>query len=508
MDRRRFLSLSLASLTLTGCGGGSGGSDNTTSVTVPNVDTSDTSIAWSELADQLDGGIILQETQGYNNARLVFNVRYDHVMPQAIVRCQTSEDVINTLAFVQENNLAVTPRCGGHGYAGYSTTDGVVIDLTPMDSIEINGNTATIGAGARLVDVYDQLSAAGVGIPLGSCLSVGISGLTLGGGIGVIDRAYGLTCDNLLAVDMITADGRSITCSADQEPELFWALKGGGGGNFGVATSFTFATHATSDITVCEAYYSFDDFAEVMFHWQQLAASWPNEMWAQIIPNWTTGSPTVFVRAFCLNARAQAEQLWDAFIQGISATPISNQVSTDSYRNTMLGNCENSIPACHISTQFPDGQMSRSAFAASSDYFDQTLPEDAINTLIAYIEQSIEDGNYGMIIFNTMAGAIADVAPTDSAFVHRNSLLSAEYYSPLAITASDQRIDETQEWKNSFRQLMSPWSSGGAYVNYIDPLIENWQQAYYGENYPQLQNVKSQFDPQGVFNLPQGIEPL
>jgi FAD/FMN-containing dehydrogenase len=275
MERRRFLELSLGTLVLTGCGnGGSGSTVNSNSSAISSAASSSsssvsaTSLEWQALAKKLTGTLILPTDKNYNNARVVYNSRFDHIKPQAIVQCATAEDVIAALTSAKTLNIPVVPRGGSHGYAGYSTTTGMVIDVSPMNSISLGVGTATIGAGARLVDVYDQLTVQGVAIPAGSCESVGIAGLTMGGGIGIVDRAYGLTCDNLLTADVVLADGTFVTCSSTHEADLFWALRGGGGGNFGIVTSFTFKTHTTSDITLLEAYFPFNDFEKVMAAWQ------------------------------------------------------------------------------------------------------------------------------------------------------------------------------------------------------------------------------------------------
>jgi len=509
MDRRRFLGLSAFSMAFSGCGGDS----NTKSsivVTAPApivpVNSSVAESEWLQLIDDLEGKVTLpNEGRIYDNARLVFNKRFDHIYPEGIVHCANELDIKTALSFVKRNNLHVTSRCGGHGYTGNSTTTGLVLDLTSINTITAAQGTVTIGGGAILVDIYDQLTAQGLGIPLGSCLSVGIAGLTLGGGIGVIDRAYGLTCDNLLSAEVITADGEKIICSATQEPDLFWALRGGGGGNFGIVSNFTFSTHATKDITVFEAYYAFDDFETVMAQWQLLSQEWPNEMWAQVIPNWMNGVTTVYIRAFCLNTLSEATQYWQIFLNSIDATPTSNTVSTDTYRNVMLGTCEKTIAACHLVGQLSQGTMPRSAFAASSDFFHEIIPPTGIQALKAFIEKSKNDGKLGMIIINTMAGAIDDFSQNDTAFIHRNAVFSAEYYTYLSTNVSNESIDQTQIWQNSFREIMAPWSSGGAYVNYLDTYIQDWQQAYYGDNYTKLTQIKRQFDPEGIFTTSQGI---
>ncbi|NQZ21617.1 MAG: FAD-binding oxidoreductase [Colwellia sp.] len=506
MDRRRFLEISAFSIFFSGCGGHS--ASNLAPAPIPPVSSNVAASEWQQLTADLTGKLTLPN-QGsvYQKARLVFSTRFDHIYPEAIVHCANEVDIITALSFVQRNNLHVTSRCGGHGYTGNSTTTGLVLDLTLLNTITISNGTVTIGGGARLVDVYDQLTARGVAIPLGSCLSVGISGLTLGGGIGVVDRAYGLTCDNLLSAEVITADGTKVTCSATQEPDLYWALRGGGGGNFAIVSNFTFKTHATKDITVFEASYAFADFEAVMAQWQTLSQAWPNEMWAQVIPNWMNSTATVSIRAFCLNTVAQARPYWQLFINSINAVANSTSVSTNTYRNVMLGTCENTIAACHLSSQFPQGTMPRSAFAASSDFFHQTVPPLGIQTLKTFIEESIANSNLGMIIFNTMGGAIDELSQSDTAFIHRNALFSAEYYTYLPTNSSNDTIDQSQKWQNSFRDVMAPWSSGGAYVNYLDAYIEDWQQAYYGDNYTKLAQVKRKYDQDRIFTMLQGVEP-
>lgn len=259
MDRRRFLELSggASAALLAGCGGA--GSSGSPSTAVPPADTG---LNWSSLAASLGGQLLRPGDSTYAAASLLANMRFDGTKPAAIIKCNSVEDVRTGLAFVRNNKLAVTPRSGGHSWAGTSTTTGVVLNVTPMNAIQVNANgTAKVGAGARLAEVYDRLIANGVCIPSGTCLTVGIAGITMGGGIGILDRQFGLTCDNLLAAEVVTADGRLINCDATTEPELFWALRGGGGGNFGVATSFTFKTHRIEDISVARADFRFQDFA-------------------------------------------------------------------------------------------------------------------------------------------------------------------------------------------------------------------------------------------------------
>ncbi|RJE78189.1 hypothetical protein BGP78_05730 [Pseudoalteromonas sp. MSK9-3] len=512
MDRRQFLGFSAVSAFLTACGGGSAGSKIASSSVVevppaPTVVSKLSAEQWQGLSEQLNGELILPtNVVDYSQERLVFHTRFDHIYPQAVAKCRTTDDVIAVLSFVKQHDLHIVPRSGRHGYAGYSTTEGVVLDVSQLNSISIDDGYATIGAGARLVNIYDQLTNQSVCIPAGTCLSVGIAGLTLGGGFSVIGRAHGLTCDVLESAQIVTAQGELLTCNNNENSDLFWALRGGGGGNFGIVTSFVFRTHKTQDINVFEASFSFNDFEQLMSKWQVLAQSWPDEMWAQCLPNWINGSVRVTVRAFCLNQADEARSYWEQFIAAVHTSPLSNNESTESYRDIMLGNCVNNIPSCHLSVQSAGGRMQRSAFGASSDFFEGIIPPSGIKTLKGFIEKSINEGKYGMIIFNLLGGAIKHTEVTETAYPHRRANISAEYYAPINISSTNEQIDETQKWQNQFREIMAPWSTGGAYVNYMDPLILDWQQAYYAGNYYQLQKIKSKYDPEEMFNFTQSVE--
>ena len=196
--------------------------------------------AWQELADAIAGDVVRPGTPGYDVLRRPAIPRFDDVRPAAVVLCDGPEDVAATLALARSAGLPVAVRSGGHCFAGRSTTEGVVIDVSPLDRSRSRATRATIGAGARLGDVYDALDAHGLTIAGGCGPTVGIAGLTLGGGLGILGRLHGLTSDRLRAAEVVLADGRLVSCDADAEADLFWALRGAGGGRFGVVTSLVF----------------------------------------------------------------------------------------------------------------------------------------------------------------------------------------------------------------------------------------------------------------------------
>ncbi|WP_169730233.1 FAD-binding oxidoreductase [Chitinimonas koreensis] len=503
LDRRRFLGLAgaMAASALYGCGGGGDAAPAPTPNPTP-VPTPQPGLDWSGLSRRLSGRLILPADADYGLAAPVVNMRFDAVRPQAIARCASAADVAEVLAFVRANGLAVTPRCGGHGFGGYSTGTGVVIDVGPMNAIRVDAGTATIGAGAKLADVYDQLIGQGVAIPSGTCPSVGIAGITLGGGIGLVDRAYGLTCDNLLAAQVVTADGRLLDCDATREPELFWALRGGGGGNFGVVTAFTFKTHPTRDLTQFEATFRFDDAARVLAAWQAWPDGLPDAIWSYLIFSFfnPASAPVLQLSGVCIGTPDELAPHWARLLATIGAAPLGSNVVQRSYRDTMLAMCGGrTVSQCHMPGQTPDGQLQRYPFASSSDFFDRPLPAAGIEALLQAIRSAQAGGIGGQILLDAMGGALGRVAPDATAFPHRAALFSAEYYMNAALAGP------APTWSNGMRATMRPWSSGGAYVNYIDPLIADWPAAYYGANYARLVQVKAQYDPSEVFRGPQHI---
>ncbi|MGW4794448.1 FAD-binding oxidoreductase, partial [Nonomuraea sp. NPDC004297] len=289
---------------------------------------------WAVLRGRLAGTLVLPGDAGYAAARRLYNPAYDHIRPQAVAYCAGAADVSACLAFARASGVPVTSRSGGHSYAGWSTGTGLVIDVSRMNAVAHSGGRATVGAGARLIDVYDRLARRGVSIPAGTCPTVGIAGLTLGGGIGVVSRKYGLTCDVLESVRLVTADGRVLTCDAGHHAGLYWACRGGGGGNFGVAVSFTFRTHPASDLTVFFLRWPWARAGAAVRAWQSWAPSAPDELWSSLRLGRGTGGLEVEVTGVHTGSRAEAERLLAPFA-GKAGRPSSRSVRTVSYLDAM-----------------------------------------------------------------------------------------------------------------------------------------------------------------------------
>jgi len=504
LDRRRFIAAagSATALGVTGCGG-AGGSSAAPAPPAPPTTGPD----WDSLSSLMTGTVVLPADSSFALAAPVFNAVYDGTVPQALVRCATTQDVALALAFAHENSLPLTVRSGGHGYTGNSTTTGMVIDVGPMATIAVGSGTATIGAGAKLVDIYDQLSNQGVCIPSGSCPTIGIAGIAQGGGIGVVDRAYGLTCDSLVSAEVVLADGSVVTADADTHADLFWALRGGGGGNFGIVTSMTFNTFPTSDLTNFFADFAWADAAAVLAAWQAWPQALPDTVWSGMVLGTSSPTPVIQMSGMFIGSDTDFAPIWAQFLAAAGVTPTSYSVQVQSFHDAILASCSGeTISQCHLASETSDGEVARASFVASSDFFDTALPSAGIQALLAAVDAQQGSGEV-IVIMDLMGGAINRVAPDATAFVHRDAIFSAQYYISGPVGLAPAQVAAAQAIVSGLRATMSTWSSGEAYQNYLDPSLANWQQAYYGANYARLVQVKAAYDPTQVFNLAQGIPP-
>ncbi len=469
---------------------------------------------WAALAKDLSGSLVRPGEAGYTTAKELFDPRFDSLHPAGIAYCRDPHDVTTCLAFVRKYGVPVAARCGGHSYAGWSSTSGLIVDVTKMAGVTVSGNTATVGAGTRLIDFYNGLSAHGRAVPGGSCATVGIAGLTLGGGIGVVARAYGLTSDNVRSLQVVTADGQVRTCDSSSNPDLYWACRGGGGGNFGVVTSFTFTTHPAGQIVLFFLSWPWSQAARVISAWQSWAPHAPDELWSNLHLAAAPGGsiPSIQVGGTYLGsvsaAHAQLEKLYAAAGSG----PSSSFLQSTSWLHAMLveaGCASYTVNECHLPTQNPQGRLSRASEYAKSDFFTKPLTSQAIGTLLSGVESlqrvSGASGGSGGIAFDALGGAVNRVAPGATAFVHRDALFGAQYTTGWPVGSPSAGVDRQHAWLRAFWQSMRPYASGQAYQNYVDPDLTNWRQAYYGANYARLAKIKASYDPHRVFTFPQAI---
>nr|WSW67868.1 FAD-binding oxidoreductase [Streptomyces sp. NBC_00995] len=468
---------------------------------------------WPALAGNLSGSLVRPDDAAYPTARQLYNTRYDSQKPAAVAYVRHEADVRECLAFARRSSVPVAIRSGGHSYGGWSSGDGkLVIDVSSLDRVDRNG---TIGAGARLLDVYQGLAAHGLTVPGGSCPTVGISGLTLGGGHGVASRAYGLTCDSLTGATLVTADGRTLTTDAKRHPDLFWALRGAGNGNFGVVTELRFRTRPAPQTVSAYMSWPWSRARAVVTAWQEWGPDQPDEIWsaAHVAAGPGGGSPTVSVSAFSLGTYGDLQNAVDRLADRIGASASSVSLRRRSYQEAMLAyaGCSGITDAqCHLPGttpgRDPQGSLQRETYAAASDFYDRSLTPGGVRALLerteAFTRLDGEEGGGGSIALTALGGAVNRVDPRTTAFVHRGSRVLAQYIGAWrAGTAGTAQ----QKWLKETHDALRPYASGAAYQNYADPALPHWRTAYYGSALPRLGEVKKQYDPEGLFAYPQSL---
>ncbi|REK87300.1 FAD-binding oxidoreductase [Streptomyces inhibens] len=474
-----------------------------------------TQSSWAALGKSLDGQLIRASDAAYATARRLYNTRYDTLKPSAIAYVKHPSDIAECLAFARRYDAPVAIRSGGHSYAGWSSGNGkLIIDVSALAKVGApSGGITRIGAGAKLIDVYQGLGAHGVTIPGGSCPTVGISGLTLGGGHGVVSRAYGLTCDSLVGATLVTADGKTVDCDKNQHADLFWALRGAGNGNFGVVTELRFRTHPAPRAVMAYMTWPWAKAAKVVASWQKWGPVQADEIWSAChLDARPGGTPAVSVAAFSLGGYRELQNAVDKLADQpggpgpattVRLTPIGYLDAMETY----AGCSSKSTAQCHMPGSLPGhtgaGQLGRETYAARSHFFDRSLSATGIRTLMDQIESGGRKGVNGNVALTALGGAINRVGRTDTAFVHRGSRFLAQY---LTSWPSNSSPGTRTAWLNSFHDAMRRHSSGAAYQNYTDPGLTDWKSAYYGAAAGRLATVKRTYDPQRLFStFPQAL---
>ncbi|MFJ7149312.1 FAD-binding oxidoreductase [Streptomyces sp. NPDC100445] len=523
MERRTFISggtAALATTALTACGAGGGRSapapahpgapSGSPSFTALRTTSASAAANWAALARDLDGTLLRPGDASWKTAHQLYNTRFDGLKPAAVAYVAHPEDIRTTLAYARAHHIKVSIRNGGHSYAGYSSGDNrLVLDVSRLNKVRAAGGQAVVGAGAKLIDVYRGLAAKGVTVPAGSCPTVGISGLVLGGGHGVASRAYGLTCDSLTQATLITADGTQVTADATHHSDLFWALRGAGNGNFGVVTELHFRTHPAPQAVTAYLSWPWAKAAKVLQAWQEWGPSQPDEIWSSLHLSCSPGhTPTVSVSCFSLGTYGELQNAVDRLAHRAGADAASVTLRRRGYEEAMeiYAGCSSfsADAQCHLpgSTpgRSPQGRLGRETYAARSDFFDRSLSAAGVQTALKQIA-SVRGGG-GSIAFTALGGAVNRVSPTATAFVHRRSRMLAQYLVSWGAGASGTTA---QTWLNSAHTAMKPYASGAAYQNYADPTLKDWRTAYYGDATARLNKVKKQYDPQRFFSYTQGL---
>ena len=445
--------------------------------------------ALARFASTLRGQLIRPEDPGYDEARAIWNGMIDR-RPALVARCGGTADVIACVDFARGQELPISVRGGGHGVAGRATCDaGLMIDLSQMHDVHVDpkARVARFGGGATWGTVDHETQAFGLAVTGGVDSRTGVGGLTLGGGVGYLARALGLTIDSLLSAEVVLADGSTVTASATEHPDLFWALRGGGGG-FGIVTTFELRLHPIGpEVMTAQIFHAMDGAVEALAFYRDFMSTAPDQ--AACYPLFVNVPP---VDPFPEQHHGKTALVFVGCHAG------SLEDGEKALRPLgMFG-----APFFSAIAPMPYAALQQSFDAAAPDggrfYWKAHYLEELSDALIDLLVERVDPlpGPYSTVFVECLGGAVARVAPDATAFPHRGVRFSLGISTGWA----DEEDDEAAiAWTRSLFEATAPHASGGVYVNYLDRDEADRVEAAYGANLARLEHVRRAYDPDGVF---------
>ncbi len=451
---------------------------------------------YEPLREKVHGAVLRPGADGYDEARSVWNGMIERT-PAVVVRPTGAADVITAVEFGRDHDLPIAVKGGGHSVAGHAVCDdGLVIDLAPMSSVRVDPDArrVRVGPGATMADLDHETQAFGLATPGGVISTTGVAGLTLGGGIGWLSRNYGLAIDNLRSVDIVTAEGELVTASENENPDLFWAIRGGSG-NFGVVTSFEFDCHEVGpEVLFGPTVYAYDDAADVLARYQEFTRTAPREcsVWVNSVPapplpflhEDVHGTPVLILVCFYDGDFERGETVLEPLRE--YGDPIGDAVEPTPYTaaQSMLDELY--------------GAGARNYWKAHN--FTALTPE-TIDTITEYAERF--PTAHSEILVHQVGGAINDVGSDATAYPHRD----AEFIVTVAARWEEPTDDEECiAWVQQCHDALADTATGGTYVNF-EADRQGREHNAYGENHDRLGELKTEYDPENVFQLNQNVPP-
>jgi len=449
---------------------------------------------FEEFKAQIRGEIILPDNENYNEAREVYNAMIDK-HPGMIIMCVDVADVIASVNYGRDNNLLVAVRGGGHNGGGLGICDdGMVIDLSGLKSVRVNtaDNTVRVGGGNLWGEVDHATHPFGLAVPAGIISSTGVGGLTLGGGVGHLSRKYGLTIDNLLEADMVLADGSFATVNAEQNADLFWAIRGGGG-NFGIVTSFKFQAHPVKTVIGGPTLWPIEQTEEIMAWYHDFIHNSEEDLNGFVATMIIPGPPfpdELHLKKFCGIVwcyTGDPEKFDDLFKPVLDKNPVFQHVGE--------------MPYPSIQTLF-DGLMPKGLqWYWRADFFTELGPE-----------ARAEHKNFGSKIptplsqmhLYPISGAASKPGITDTPWAYRDAKYAGVF---VGVDADPANAEKITSWAKSYQEALHPYSSGGAYTNFMMDEGQERVRDSYRENYERLVDIKTKRDPGNLFRVNQNIRP-
>ncbi|WP_068778693.1 FAD-binding oxidoreductase [Paenibacillus sp. GM2] len=441
---------------------------------------------------RLTGKIVLPGSPSYNRARMEYNRRFSK-FPRVIVFCRRTQDVINAVKWARERGVRLRARSGRHSYEGFSSVNGgIIIDVSKMKQVRVDRRRrlAYVQTGNPLARVYQKLWDKRVALPAGTAPDVGVGGLTLGGGIGLLSRKYGLTCDNLKQVKMVVASGRygakKIIANKKQHSDLLWASRGGGGGNFGIATAYTFRVRPIRTVSIYSITWKWRDLEKVFPTWQRWAPSVTNRLTSTIeVAAKQVG--TIVSTGQLLGSAAELRRWIRPLLR--TGTPVEVMVRT--------------VPFIEATRFFAEGDLNlEPKFKISGAFGYRPLPREGVKIIRDFLSHA--PNKHSTVWCQSLGGrgsAVSRVSTTATAYPHRKAETIYELSARWRNSGEQRR---NIQWVKRFRRALRPFVVGD-YVNFPDLQIKNWPKAYYGVNFPRLKRVKRKYDPHNVFRFAQSI---
>lgn len=450
-------------------------------------------IDFDELRRAMGARLRLPDEGGFDERTRPFNERFRGRTPSAVLTPAGVQDVSTAVRWAGQHGVPVIPRGGGHSYAGYSSSPGLVLDLANLDSVDVEPDTGlvTVEGGTRMGALYAALRRHGLALPLGNSDDVGIGGLVLGGGVSVVSRAMGLTCDTLVSTNIVLADGRMVICDDDNHADLFWACRGGGGGNFGVSTSFTFQAQAIRPTSTCLLLWDGRHALDVLATMQEVMQRAPDEFSARIGVNRAPGESAVV--SVVGQHLGPADELRELLAPAIAVGPADRvDISDSTYWDAV---------------EFLRHTTSGGAFAVRTRTTPTPIADDGLKTLVTAVDawpgSSNPDGA-GIALF-AWGGAINQVPADATAFPHRDVQFLVAMDTSWGQADSPDTVQSNLDWLHALHTDMGAHARDAAYVNFSDPDLVDWRTSYYGSNSTRLAEVKRRYDPQRVFSFAQAI---
>jgi hypothetical protein len=449
--------------------------------------------AWQDLTAALKGEVVLPGSPRYDEVRTPQIPRFHDVRPQAVVLCRTPEDVVETIAFARRAGIEVAIRSGGHDFAGRSTGHGVVLDLTPMRSLEVSDALATVGPGFRLGDLYAALAQHEVTIPAGCGATVGIGGQALGGGLGLLGRSRGLTSDQMVAAEVVLADGRVVEADEQRHEDLFWALRGAGARGLGVVTRLMLRTAPEPAATSFHLEWPYERASALIAAWQEWSPTGPDGLAASLLV--TVGGeagtdPLVHLFGSMIGSETDTGALLDEFVSVAGADPVSSERAHMRY-----GSLKN-----YLAERGPGDQEDEDGRPyMKSEFFRAPLPVGAVEALVEHFAQERRPGEARKLDFMPWGGAYNRVPADATAFPHRDELFLLEHSVVVPAGFDAAATEAGRAWLSDSWELVHPSGSGGVYANFPDTDLPDEHRAYWGDNLERVRRVKEKYDPEGVF---------